>query len=142
MNLALQSRLRLPHSGIFAASGCNRWCDMQTIEAETGQKVCVVYGALPPEMRRIQARLFNDADTDYQVRTGRPLHLHARLGTPPPPPSQGCTLSVQRIIPLVSPKALYPSVAVTQSFVVHTTTLASPVTLNKGWQSGSNIHLV
>ena len=58
---------------------------MQTIEAETGQKVCVVYGALPPEMRRIQARLFNDADTEYKVRSGRQLHLHARLGMPPPP---------------------------------------------------------
>ena len=28
------------------------------IEAETGLRVCVVYGALPPEMRRIQVRCF------------------------------------------------------------------------------------
>lgn len=102
MNPALQSGMRFPRSGIFAASGCNRWCDMQTIEAETGQKVCVVYGALPPEMRRIQARLFNDADTDYKVRTGRTFHLDALLGMPHAP-LQGCTLSVQRMIPVVNP---------------------------------------
>ena len=30
------------------------------IEASTGLKACVVYGALPPEVRRQQARLFNE----------------------------------------------------------------------------------
>ena len=40
----------------------------QMIEKEVGLKACVVYGALPPEMRREQARLFNDPDSDFKVR--------------------------------------------------------------------------
>jgi ATP-dependent RNA helicase SUPV3L1/SUV3 len=39
----------------------------QLIEASTGHKACVVYGALPPEMRRLQARLFNDPASEYKV---------------------------------------------------------------------------
>ena len=30
-------------------------------------RVCVVYGALPPEMRRTQARLFNEPGNGYDV---------------------------------------------------------------------------
>ena len=30
-------------------------------------RVCVVYGALPPEMRRMQARLFNEPGNGYDV---------------------------------------------------------------------------
>ena len=41
---------------------------LQMIEKDVGLKACVVYGALPPEMRREQARLFNDPDSDYKVR--------------------------------------------------------------------------
>ena len=37
------------------------------IEASTGLKACVVYGALPPEVRRQQARLFNDPATAQEV---------------------------------------------------------------------------
>lgn len=40
---------------------------VQLIEASTGHKACVVYGALPPEMRRLQARLFNDPASEYKV---------------------------------------------------------------------------
>ena len=32
----------------------------RSIEKETGQNCCIVYGALPPEVRRQQAKLFND----------------------------------------------------------------------------------
>lgn len=39
------------------------------IEATAGHKTCVVYGALPPEMRRLQAQLFNDPESDYKVRS-------------------------------------------------------------------------
>ncbi|KAK9817863.1 hypothetical protein WJX72_003314 [[Myrmecia] bisecta] len=39
----------------------------QIIEQSTGYRVCVVYGALPPEMRRNQARLFNAPDNSYDV---------------------------------------------------------------------------
>ncbi|BDA46196.1 ATP-dependent RNA helicase SUPV3L1, mitochondrial [Coccomyxa sp. Obi] len=55
----------------------------QLIEASTGQRVCVVYGALPPEMRRTQARLFNDPDSGYDVlvasdAVGMGLNLNIR----------------------------------------------------------------
>lgn len=43
----------------------------QSVEAESGQKVCLVYGALPAETRRAQARLFNDPEGDHKVRGGR-----------------------------------------------------------------------
>lgn len=35
------------------------------IERETGKRVAVVYGGLPPEIRAQQAKLFNDLDNDY-----------------------------------------------------------------------------
>ena len=46
-------------------------------------RVCVVYGALPPEMRRTQARLFNDPDSGYDVlvasdAVGMGLNLNIR----------------------------------------------------------------
>jgi ATP-dependent RNA helicase SUPV3L1/SUV3 len=37
------------------------------IETTTGMKVAVIYGGLPPETRKAQARLFNDPDSDYNV---------------------------------------------------------------------------
>eukprot|EP00884_Botryococcus_braunii_P014946 jgi/Botrbrau1/23452/Bobra.106_1s0010.2 len=54
-----------------------------SIEREKGFGVCVVYGALPPEMRRQQARLFNDSDNDYKVlvasdAVGMGLNLNIR----------------------------------------------------------------
>lgn len=30
-------------------------------------RVCIIYGGLPPETRRAQARLFNDPDSGYDV---------------------------------------------------------------------------
>ena len=47
------------------------------------RRVCVVYGALPPEMRRTQARLFNDPDSGYDVlvasdAVGMGLNLNIR----------------------------------------------------------------
>ena len=46
-------------------------------------RVCVVYGALPPEMRRTQALLFNDPDSGYDVlvasdAVGMGLNLNIR----------------------------------------------------------------
>jgi ATP-dependent RNA helicase SUPV3L1/SUV3 len=43
----------------------------------------VVYGALPPEMRRTQARLFNDPDSGYDIlvasdAVGMGLNLNIR----------------------------------------------------------------
>ncbi|KAL7753894.1 RNA helicase [Sorochytrium milnesiophthora] len=37
------------------------------IERQTGMKCAVVYGALPPETRSEQARLFNDPDSNYDI---------------------------------------------------------------------------
>ncbi|KAK9815173.1 hypothetical protein WJX73_009704 [Symbiochloris irregularis] len=54
-----------------------------TIEATTGQRVCVVYGALPPETRRQQARLFNEPGNEYTLlvasdAVGMGLNLNIR----------------------------------------------------------------
>eukprot|EP00798_Chlamydomonas_sp_ICE-L_P031269 gene31269-6413_t len=38
-----------------------------SIEASTKHKVCIIYGALPPETRCTQANLFNDSDSGYDV---------------------------------------------------------------------------
>ena len=37
------------------------------IERRTGHKCCVIYGALPPEMRRHQAALFNDPNSGFDI---------------------------------------------------------------------------
>lgn len=52
-------------------------------ECRVACRVCVVYGALPPEMRRTQARLFNDPDSGYDVlvasdAVGMGLNLNIR----------------------------------------------------------------
>ncbi|CAG8483015.1 439_t:CDS:10 [Ambispora gerdemannii] len=39
----------------------------QEIEKETGYRCAVAYGGLPPETRSMQARLFNDPDSGYDV---------------------------------------------------------------------------
>lgn len=39
----------------------------EEIEAQGNHKCCVIYGALPPETRRQQAKLFNDPDSGYNV---------------------------------------------------------------------------
>lgn len=49
------------------------------IEATTGHKACVVYGALPPEMRRLQAQLFNDPDSEYKVCCRPFARAHLRI---------------------------------------------------------------
>eukprot|EP00803_Ostreobium_quekettii_P007030 evm.model.scf_827.5 EVM.evm.TU.scf_827.5 scf_827:49902-60555(+) len=53
------------------------------IEVESCQKVCVVYGALPPETRRQQARLFNEPGNGFDVlvasdAVGMGLNLNIR----------------------------------------------------------------
>ena len=39
----------------------------ETIERETGMKVAIVYGALPPDIRAQQAALFNDPNSGYDI---------------------------------------------------------------------------
>lgn len=53
------------------------------VEKETGLATCVIYGALPPEMRRLQARLFNERDNEFTVlvasdAVGMGLNLNIR----------------------------------------------------------------
>ncbi|WPT13716.1 ATP-dependent RNA helicase SUV3L [Picochlorum sp. SENEW3] len=55
----------------------------QLIEVETQYKSCVVYGALPPETRRQQAKLFNDPTSGYDIMVasdavGMGLNLNIR----------------------------------------------------------------
>ncbi|KAF2148949.1 P-loop containing nucleoside triphosphate hydrolase protein [Myriangium duriaei CBS 260.36] len=58
----------------------------KVIEEQTGKKVAIVYGGLPPETRAQQARLFNDPDNDYDF-----LVASDAIG-------MGLNLSVKRII--------------------------------------------
>lgn len=37
------------------------------IESTTGKKCAVIYGSLPPETRSIQAQLFNDPNSEYEI---------------------------------------------------------------------------
>lgn len=39
----------------------------RSIEEETGKRCAVIYGSLPPETRSMQAQLFNDETTEYDV---------------------------------------------------------------------------
>jgi ATP-dependent RNA helicase SUPV3L1/SUV3 len=39
----------------------------KAIEKETGLRCAVVYGALPPESRALQAKAFNDASSNFDV---------------------------------------------------------------------------
>jgi len=39
----------------------------RSIEEKTGKRCAVIYGSLPPETRSMQARLFNDENTDYDI---------------------------------------------------------------------------
>ncbi|CAN6484602.1 unnamed protein product [Victoria cruziana] len=53
------------------------------IEKFTNHRCCVIYGALPPETRRLQASLFNDQDNEYDVlvasdAVGMGLNLNIR----------------------------------------------------------------
>lgn len=53
------------------------------IEKYTNHRCCVIYGALPPETRRLQANLFNDQDNEFDVlvasdAVGMGLNLNIR----------------------------------------------------------------
>lgn len=54
-----------------------------TIEKYTSHRCCVIYGALPPETRRMQANLFNEQDNEYDIlvasdAVGMGLNLNIR----------------------------------------------------------------
>ncbi|GME21870.1 ATP-dependent RNA helicase suv3 [Neofusicoccum parvum] len=58
----------------------------QEIQKQTGKKVAIVYGSLPPETRAQQARLFNDPDSGYDI-----LVASDAIG-------MGLNLSIKRVI--------------------------------------------
>lgn len=52
---------------LVAFTRANLYNLKQEVEALTGLRACIVYGSLPPETRRVQARLFNDASSPFDV---------------------------------------------------------------------------
>lgn len=73
-----------PGDCVVAFSRRDIYAIKQLIEQESkALKACVVYGGLPPETRRQQARLFNDPENDYGVlvasdAVGMGLNLNIR----------------------------------------------------------------
>ena len=69
MSTSLQGNLKNLRKGdclvVFSRVGIH---SMKTqIERETGKRVAIVYGSLPPEIRAQQAALFNDPNNDYDI---------------------------------------------------------------------------
>lgn len=56
-----------PGDCIVAFSRTDIFAIKEALEASTRFKAAVIYGALPPEVRRRQARLFNDPESGYKV---------------------------------------------------------------------------
>ena len=69
MNTSLQGRLDNLRKGdcVVAFSRTKIHTLKKRIELMTGKKVATVYGALPPEIRNQQAKLFNDPENDYDI---------------------------------------------------------------------------
>ena len=69
MSTSLQGRYRDLRKGdcvvVFSRMGIHAM--KATIERQTGKRVAVIYGSLPPETRTQQARLFNDPDNEYDI---------------------------------------------------------------------------
>ncbi|WIA34808.1 hypothetical protein OEZ86_013108 [Tetradesmus obliquus] len=56
-----------PGDAVVAFSRKDIYSARKAIEAATGQRTCIVYGALPAETRRQQARLFNDPHSGANI---------------------------------------------------------------------------
>ena len=69
MSASLNGRLEKLRKGdcvvVFSRVGIHTM--KKDIERITQKRVAIVYGALPPEIRAQQARLFNDPDNDYDI---------------------------------------------------------------------------
>lgn len=67
MSKSLNGNLKLLRKGdcVVAFSIIGIHALKKEIEKETGRRVAIVYGSLPPETRAAQAELFNDPDNDY-----------------------------------------------------------------------------
>jgi ATP-dependent RNA helicase SUPV3L1/SUV3 len=69
LNKSINGRLNRIEEGdaVIAFSRRQIFHFKKVIEKETNLKAAVIYGALPPETRSEQARLFNDPTSDYKV---------------------------------------------------------------------------
>jgi len=56
-----------PGDCIVAFSRADIFAIKEALEISTQFKAAVIYGALPPEVRRRQARLFNDPESEYNI---------------------------------------------------------------------------
>jgi ATP-dependent RNA helicase SUPV3L1/SUV3 len=56
-----------PGDCIVAFSRTDIFAIKEALEGSTRFKAAVIYGALPPEVRRRQARLFNDPESEYKI---------------------------------------------------------------------------
>ena len=69
MRISLRGRLSNLRKGdcvvVFSRVGIHEM--KEKIELATQKRVAVVYGSLPPEIRKQQAKLFNDPDNDYDI---------------------------------------------------------------------------
>jgi ATP-dependent RNA helicase SUPV3L1/SUV3 len=67
MSKSLRGNLKLLRKGdcVVSFSILGIHALKKEIERETGRRVAIVYGSLPPETRAKQAELFNDPDNDY-----------------------------------------------------------------------------
>lgn len=67
MSKSLRGNLKLLRKGdcVVSFSVLGIHALKKEIEKETGRRVAIVYGSLPPETRAKQAELFNDPDNDY-----------------------------------------------------------------------------
>ena len=69
MNTSLKGSLKILRKGDCVVSFSRKGIHAlkKEIEQLTNKRVAIVYGALPPEVRVQQARLFNDPDNDYDI---------------------------------------------------------------------------
>lgn len=66
---SLDGNLRKIQKGdcVVTFSRRNIFALKRSIEEQTGKRCAVIYGSLPPETRSMQAQLFNDETTEYDV---------------------------------------------------------------------------
>jgi ATP-dependent RNA helicase SUPV3L1/SUV3 len=69
MNSSFNGDLQQIEKGdcIVTFSRRNIFAMKREIESKRGLRCAVIYGSLPPETRSLQARLFNDPDSGYDV---------------------------------------------------------------------------
>lgn len=85
---SLEGNLKRVEKGdcVVTFSRRNIFALKRTIEEKTGKRCAVIYGGLPPETRTLQAQLFNDPNSEYDI-----LVASDAVG-------MGLNLSVKRII--------------------------------------------